>query len=393
MKEIRRMRKSATPLLIALAALAMVVHGGAAFAGAPSGEPVKIGLSAILTGPAAMEGKHVLNGVELAVEQKNAGGGLLNRPIRLITLDDQKDNTVMVNVANNLVSQGVCSVIGPSTSTGGLAVSQVYIDAQIPFFCEGASPNLRTSVLRDGNRWMFMCRPNDSLTAEASATYILRELNIRTAGMLYVNNDFGQGAMNIIRDVLEKGGVKLHVETYNTGDTDVSGQILSLKSKGMETFLFWADSDYVLVARQAYELGVNVPIVASPGATIPAQRDMCEPEWIEGYIIATDVDFASQEPHIKSFVDAYTAKYGIEADLHSSAGYTGALLLFAAIEKAGTDDLVAIRDALATLKNVETPNDPRASVDEANCFIHQSNIIVIDAERRPVPKTVLRVNN
>lgn len=360
-------------------------------AAAPSGDPIKIGLSAILTGPAAMEGEHVRNGVEMAFAEKNAAGGVLGRPLELITLDDQKDNTVMVTVANNLVSQGVCSVIGPSTSTGGLAVAQVYIDAKIPFICEGGSPNLRKSVLEDGNEWMFMCRPNDTLHAQASADYIMQEMDIKKAGMLYVNNDFGQGAMSIIKETLEAGGVEFVTETYNAGDADVSGQILSLKSQDIECFIFWADSDYVLVARQAYELGMDMPIVASPGATVQAQRDMCEPEWIEGYIISTDVDYASTEPHVKNFVDNYEAMYNMEADLHASAGYTASQLLFAAIEQAGSDDPIAIRDALATLKNVETPNDPQASVDSAGCFIHQANLVIIDDNKTPIVQKVIRV--
>ena len=390
------LKRIATVVLTAIMVMSLVACGSSAGNtddANPSGDPIRIGLSATLTGASAMEGEHVRNGVELAVTEKNAAGGLLGRPIELVVLDDQKDNTVMVNVANNLVSQEVCSVIGPATSSGALAVSQIYIDAQIPFITAGTSPNLRKSVLEEGNEWMFMCRPNDSLQAHASAAYILQELeDVTTVGMLYVNNDFGQGAMTVIKDVLEDGGIEFLAETYNAGDADVSGQILNLMKNGMEAFVFWADSDYVLVARQTYELGVDVPIVASPAATVPALRDMCEPEWIEGFIIATDVDFKSTEPHIADFVKAYEAEYNVELDLHASGGYTGALILFAAIEQAGSDDPLAIRDALAQLKGVVTPNDPNAYIDSAHCFCHQSNIVEIDDNRTPVLKTVIRVD-
>lgn len=73
----------------------------------------------------------------------------------------------------------------------------------------------------------------------------------------------------------------------------------------------WAsDAEYVLSARQAYELGFQVPTVASPAITMDQVRDLCEPEWVEGWYSVTDFVGNSDDPEVTAFCDKYASDYG-----------------------------------------------------------------------------------
>lgn len=101
----------------------------------------------------------------------------------------------------------------------------------------------------------------------------------------------------------------------------------------------WAsDAEYVLSARQAYELGFQVPTVASPAITMDQVRDLCEPEWVEGWYSVTDFVGNSDDPEVTAFCDKYASDYGEgqKAELYVADVYSTFKLVFDAIERAGS---------------------------------------------------------
>lgn len=103
----------------------------------------------------------------------------------------------------------------------------------------------------------------------------------------------------------------------------------------------WAsDAEYVLTARQAYELGLQVPTVASPAITMDQVRDLCEPEWVEGWYSVTDFVGNSDDPEVTAFCDKYASDYGEgqKAELYVADVYSTFKLVFDAIERAGSAD-------------------------------------------------------
>ena len=165
----------------------------------------------------------------------------------------------------------------------------------------------------------------------------------------------------------------------NIGDTDVTGQILDLKSKGAECMVVWAsDAEYVLTARQAYELGLQVPTVASPAITMDQVRDLCEPEWVEGWYSVTDFVGNSDDPEVTAFCDKYASDYGEgqKAELYVADVYSTFKLVFDAIERAGSADRQAIRDAVAETKDFPMLQG-NATCDENNLLVHSATVALI----------------
>ena len=163
------------------------------------------------------------------------------------------------------------------------------------------------------------------------------------------------------------------------GDTDVTGQILDLKSKGAECMVVWAsDAEYVLTARQAYELGLQVPTVASPAITMDQVRDLCEPKWVEGWYSVTDFVGNSDDPEVTAFCDKYASDYGEgqKAELYVADVYSTFKLVFDAIERAGSADRQAIRDAVAETKDFPMLQG-NATCDENNLLVHSATVALI----------------
>ena len=274
-----------------------------------SGEPIYIGLSAKITGADAANGDRMVKAAQMAVDEVNAAGGLLGgRKVELVIQDDATDNAMAVNVANIFAGNDkISAVVGPWNSGMILAAEGVYKDAKIPFFGLGTNPKL----LELDNEYCFLVRANDNLMASCAAKLIIDEFKVKSVGIMYTNNEFGTGAMEVIEAACKDAGMAVYPEAINIGDTDVTGQILDLKSKGAECMVVWAsDAEYVLTARQAYELGLQVPTVASPAITMDQVRDLCEPEWVEGWYSVTDFVGNSDDPEVTAFCDKYASDYG-----------------------------------------------------------------------------------
>ncbi len=317
-----------------------------------SGEPIYIGLSAKITGADAANGDRMVKAAQMAVDEVNAAGGLLGgRKVELVIQDDATDNAMAVNVANIFAGNDkISAVVGPWNSGMILAAEGVYKDAKIPFFGLGTNPKL----LELDNEYCFLVRANDNLMASCAAKLIIDEFKVKSVGIMYTNNEFGTGAMEVIEAACKDAGMAVYPEAINIGDTDVTGQILDLKSKGAECMVVWAsDAEYVLTARQAYELGLQVPTVASPAITMDQVRDLCEPEWVEGWYSVTDFvgnSMIPRSPRSATSMPATTAKARrLSSTSPTSTAPSSLCSTPSSVRAAPT--VQAIRDAVAETKD------------------------------------------
>lgn len=345
--------------------------------GEASGDTIKIGLSAKITGADAANGDRMVKAATMAVDEINEAGGLLGgRQVELVIEDDQTDNAAALNVANLFAGNDeICAVVGPWNSGQILAAGEAYATAGIPFLGLGTNPDL----LDLGNDYCFLVRANDTIMASAAARLIIDELASKKVGIMYTTNEFGTGAMEIIQEACEAEGIEVIPEAINIGDTDVTGQILELSTAGVDCMVVWAsDAEYVITARQAYELGLDVDVVASPAITMDQVRELCEPEWVEGWYSITDFVSQTDDPEVTAFCEKYAADYGEgqNAELYVADVYSSVKLLADAIERAGSTDREAIRDALAETEGFEMLQGV-ANCDESNAFIHSAAVAQI----------------
>ena len=150
-------------LLSSLVAMTLSVAANAA------GGEILIGMDTPVTGPNAANGALWIKAVKLAEKQINAAGGVNGKQIKVLINDDQSTNPGALAAVNKSVEQDkVLALLGPTTSTQILAVSETIKQAAIPTLVGGSA----VAVTRQGNPWLFRVRQDDSIVAQGMVKYL-----------------------------------------------------------------------------------------------------------------------------------------------------------------------------------------------------------------------------
>src|SRR5690606_40873823 len=162
-----------------------------------------------------------------------------------------------------------------SYSTQNIAVAPEVAKASIPAMYAGGAD----AVAELGNPWMFRIRPEDSTAAIAMARFVKDQLKLAKPGIIYIQNDFGQGGANAAAAFLKEQGIEAAgMEAYGQNDKDMSAQLLSLKNKGADVILaFVYPQDGAMLLRQIRMLGIRQPGVASSAAYVPSAMQLLSP--------------------------------------------------------------------------------------------------------------------
>ena len=346
---------------------------------------IVFGLSTAVTGNFPLAGERTLQGVDLAVEEINAAGGVLGKKLTYIYEDDGNDATTAVNVVTKLLNEDVVAVIGPHTTGNTLAVQSLYAEAGMPFFSGGTGVKLENEM---DNKYFHRIRPSDSICGAIAAKFAVENLGAKKVGVDYNNNDFGTGGRDVVVATLQELGVEYVEVAHNSGDTDMTTQLMNLQAAGVDAVILWTDdAEDVVTARQAYELGLDIPFITSAGVVMQQVLDQMEPEYVEGWYSATDFVPANDDPVVKTFVEAFNAKYGIDPELYASAYYGTVKALAAAIEIAGSTDHEAVNDALTQIKDLPAPTGTMTYGAHGN-MIHSLVITQIHDLKPSVVSTV-----
>lgn len=311
--------------------------------------PIRIGQATAFTSEYTVVGQYLSNGVKMAVDEINASGGISGSKVELVTEDSANTNPAAVNAINKLIdSDNVIAIMGPDLSTQNFAVAPIVNKAKIPFFVQGTN-----AKLLDGNPWFFRLRPDDGLAARAAVKFAFEGLKKTKIGITNDSDDFGVGGKEIIiQAIKDLGGTVVGTESYNSNDKDLTAQLTNLKNKGAEVIIDWGHpSQSATLMRQNKQLGVNLPIIGSPGMSMPATIKLAG-EAAEGTYAAVDgVPAQSEDQKVKDWVKKYKDLFKSDPDFHASAAYDGVYLLKMGIEKAGSTDAEAIKKAMLTIKD------------------------------------------
>ncbi|WAL81271.1 ABC transporter substrate-binding protein [Pandoraea sp. XJJ-1] len=306
-------------------------------------QQIPVGVTAPMTGPLSLTGKSYVNALRMAEQDINAAGGINGRKVNLAFQDAQASNGTAINAFIKVVQeQKPDFVFLTSYSTQNVAVSPEVAKAQRPAMYAGGAD----IVAEQKNPWMFRIRPTDGLTAEAMARYAMDHLRAAKPGILYIQNDFGQGGAKAAEKTFAAANVKVvGAESYGQNDKDMSAQILSLKNKGADVILMFVYAqDGALLLRQLKTLGIAQPVVSSSAAFVPAAIQLVSADDLKGIYGVVDT-VLTEQPAAQTFLKRFKAAYQIDADPYAAAYYDGAMIMADAMRKVGTDP-VAVRDYL-----------------------------------------------
>lgn len=328
--------KTCTAKLLSLA-MACVLLAAAVLSFASCGNNHKneiyIGASGPLTGKAASYGTSVQKGAELAIEQINAAGGLNGLTFRFTMLDDQATSTQASNNYDMLIDDGVKISLGAVTTDSCEAFGAKAAQDNLFYITPSASAESVIAGRPNGYRICF----SDPQQGEIAATYIV-ENGYTNAGVIYNKDDpYSNGIYEAFTAKMNALGKSFTARQFdNSNATEFSSQIDALKNCDI-IFLPMYYEVASLIASKAAEKGCNAVLFGSDGLDGLANVLASNVKNTIRYITPFDAD--STDENVKSFVDAYKAKYdGAIPDQFAADGYDAVMAIYEALKKADVKD-------------------------------------------------------
>ncbi len=359
--------------------------------GAPAlaqAQAIKIAGLYELSGAGATSGTNFRDGVELAVKEINAAGGILGRKIESSIADTQSNPGVSKGLATKAVDDNVFAVFGPVFS-GSIMVSMAETRrAEMPNFTGGEA----AAITKQGNPYIFRTSFTQETAMPKVARYIANGLKAKNVAVLYVNNDFGKGGRDAITKALTDVGVKVVADiSTDSGQIDFSAPVLKAKSINADAlFAYTNEEESARLLRELRKQGYNKPVVGE--TTLTGQKVIeLAGESANGAVGHVGLTVDAPNPLMLKFKAKFYQEYKYFCDHNGIKGYSGVYMLKAAIEKVGKLDRKAVAAALhgLTLKAATHPGVILDVAIDANGDLDRESYMVEVKDGKQVVKEVL----
>lgn len=340
-------RLSFVLLVVTLAVFGLPVFAG----GAPEAadDTIHIALSAPITGDWSEFGVNFQRSVELAIEKLNAEGGILGRQVRLSVGDTKGNPQEAATLAQRWTSDPtVVAQIGAFSSSSSMAAQPIFDAAGMVQL----SPTASHTDYAKGSPWSFGIVGTQAGEGPFNARFAYEDLGIRRIAILHLNNDWGIDTAQYFSQAFENlGGEVTGVEFYFDGESDFTAVLSKLQETDAEALFiasFYNDGAGINIQRQ--RLGWDVPVLG-PTSLYSPQLIALGGDSVEGLYTATGFFALDEDPAVQEYVSSFEAAYGASPNFHAALAYDAMMLLADAIERAGSTESEAIRDALAATEN------------------------------------------
>ncbi len=280
-------------------------------------------------------------GIELAIEELNAAGGINGRRVELVAKDDHAEGAVAAAVADSFVADArITAVIGHLSSGAMVAAAKVYDNGKLPAVATTATTPDLTGI----SPWVFRVVPSDSASAIAlarfAASHFAKAGRAPRTAILYENDAYGRGLADAFRRAFT--GELVLVDPIGTGAKDFEPQIAYLKKVGAElVFVAGTEATGGPFIAQAKAQGLAADLMGSDGWAPIVKETAAEGAYI-------GVPFSDLDPRkaTQAFVASFKRKYGMMPDNNAALGYDATMLVADAVRRAGTDR-AKVREVLA----------------------------------------------
>lgn len=333
--------------------LAFAVLGPSLTGGAQAAEPIKIGLITALSGQSALAGESLTRGIQVAIDEINAKGGLLGgRPVQLVRRDDEANPAKGVVAARELIyKEKVAVIFGGLDTPVSMAVVPLVNQAKMPFMGAWAAG---TPITKNGAEpnYVFRVSAVDEIVDQAMVDYAQKTFGTSKFGLIMVNNPWGESNQRgLVAALSEKGMKPVGSEKFEGSDVDVVPQLSRLRSAGADTlFLVGNVGPSAQVVKSLARMGWKVPVVSHWGPAGGRFTELAGPGARDVHFVQTYSFFGKQSPVGEKVVAALKAKYpdikgpeNITPAVGVANAYDAMQLTALAIEQAGSTDGDAIR--------------------------------------------------
>jgi len=365
--------------------LIIAVFAVVAFAGCSGGkeseytEPdeIIIGANYELSGAVAQYGAMTMEGIQLAVDEINAAGGINGKQVRLVVIDNKSDNNESKTVATRLATQEkVLAILGPATSGAVKATTTVSEQYGVPVItCSGTTDDV-TVVNGKVNQYIFRTCFNDSFQGNVMANFVTNDLKYKKAVILSDNsNDYSMGLAASFKNVFtENGGTVTAEENFTAGDKDFSAILTKIKGKDFDMIYLPAYYEEAgLIIKQARSMGINAPIFGGDGFDDTRLNEIAGNSNLNNVFFSGHYSSQDTTPIVVDFVKMYKEKTGKAPNSFNALGYDLAKFVLKAVEGA----------------EKYTPEDVAKAIMQVKDFEGVTGTFTLDENHNPVKSAVV----
>lgn len=317
-----------------------------------SDDTIVIGGIGPLTGGAASYGTSVRNGMQIAVDEINAAGGVNGIKLSLEFLDDEATPAKAKTAFENLMDKGMDVLVGCVTSDASVAINDLTLAEGLLQITPSAS---HAEAAKNPNSFRLCF--TDPLQGTTMADYIYNTLGYRKAAIVYNQDDgYSSGIFEAFKTAFTNYGGVVSIEApFSDSTEDFSAHVT--KIQGTETdciFLPFYNDKAAKFLTAAAAKDLNLPMFGADGIDgILNYLQGEDAKLAEGLVYLTPFIASDPDEKIQKFVSTYKDKYGAEPDQFAADGYDCVYVVKAAMEKAGVNSTDIDNDALiAAMKQI-----------------------------------------
>jgi branched-chain amino acid transport system substrate-binding protein len=340
---------------------------------------IPIGVMLPMTGGMASFGEDMFSAIQIAADEINAAGGILGKRVVLVQADDAGDPATAVNAATMLVSQEVVAVVGGYSSGAVLPTLNIYRDARIPMVIAAANSTMIAgeNVVGDNPGWAFQLNSSGDHQADKAVGWF-DHLGAERIALVHMGDAFSANLAHLTRDLWEdRNGEVVAYHVISEGQQDFSAIVTSIRAANPDV-IYWTayyseGAPFIMQLRQG---GFQGAIVVADGSASVRLLEIAGAASEGIYSTAPPVvDFI---PAAQGFITAYEARFRRSPGAFDGLAYDSMRLMADAIERAGSVDPEAIRQALADTDNFPALAGPVRFTDRNT--LAESNFIILRAE-------------
>lgn len=307
-----------------------------------------------LSGAGATAGTNWKNGIDLAVADINAKGGILGKPIDITHYDTQTNPGNTRAAVQRAIDEGTYAVLGPVFSGPIGASMQIAQRAEIAQLVGGEAAGLT----KQGNPYIFRTSLSQTAAMPKIAKYLKDTVKAGSVAVVWVNNDFGKGGRDAIIPELEKAGIKVAADiATEQGQADFAADAIKIKNANADAvFVYLNEEESARFLRAAKQQGITKPMVGET-TLLGAKVIELAGEAANGVKGHVGLSIDAPIPAFQEFGKKFQAKYNYASDHNGLKGYMAVYMIKWATEKQKKFDKKGVADTLrgATIKPSEEP--------------------------------------
>ncbi len=285
-------------------------------------EAVKIGVVVELSGAGAPSGTNWRDGIRIAVDEINAGGGILGKKVETAEYDTQTDPQTSRALVQKAIDEGAYAIWGTIYSGSTIVNMLVAQQAGVPQFVGSEAP----AIVTKGNPFIFRTSSGAQKGVPALTPYFKDTLGAKKVGIAWVNNEFGKGGRDVFAAEMKNAGIEVVADVPSEqGQADYAADVAKLKESGADAiFVYMNQEESARFLIEARKQGLDKPLIGEVTLTeqkvIDLAGDAANGARAHVGLTATATDV----PGIAEFAKAFEQQFGRKPTHDAIKGYVGA---------------------------------------------------------------------